>query len=236
MSDKDYLDWYKNDLDLEARIEQKLKALEKKLITAQEKIIDFEKGEKLLVSDIYNSKKEIAELKKGLNLRIDTQHDSDMRSLDIIGINELDIRHIKSVLKEHLEGFHLAKNPIWESADFPNKISFKDYIEDQVKKLSAKEQASGGETEMSDKREPNIVDYMQQIDGLEIDIEWLKKDIEKLEEEKEFYRIEANKDHGELIMEFIEKINIYISGLPEHFILLIKRMKADIKEYEARSK
>ena len=30
MSDKDYLDWYKNDLDLEARIEQRLKALEKK--------------------------------------------------------------------------------------------------------------------------------------------------------------------------------------------------------------
>ena len=30
MIDKDYLDWYKNDLDLEARIEQRLKALEKK--------------------------------------------------------------------------------------------------------------------------------------------------------------------------------------------------------------
>ena len=68
MSDKDYLDWYKNDLDLEARIEQKLKALEKKLITAQEKIIDFEKGEKLLVSDIYNSKKEIAELKDAVGI------------------------------------------------------------------------------------------------------------------------------------------------------------------------
>jgi len=65
MSDKDYLDWYKNDLDLEAKINKRIEALEKRLET-----------------------------------RIDTQHDSDMRSLDIIGINELDIRHIKSVLKE----------------------------------------------------------------------------------------------------------------------------------------
>jgi len=31
MSDKDYLDWYKNDLDLEAKINKRIEALEKKL-------------------------------------------------------------------------------------------------------------------------------------------------------------------------------------------------------------
>ena len=61
-------------------------------------IDEVNKGHHEIIHEILLPK--IKALEKRLETRIDTQHDSDMRSLDIIGINELDIRHIKSVLKE----------------------------------------------------------------------------------------------------------------------------------------
>ena len=39
----------------------------------------------------------------------------------------------------------------------------------------------------------NIIDYIQKIMSLESEIEYLKEDIRILEEEKEYYRKEANK-------------------------------------------
>ena len=80
-----------------------------------------------------NMEKEIAELKKGLNLRIDTQHDSDMRSLDIIGINELDIRHIKSVLTEWID---------WTLESFNAGVNdeYLEKLKQIKKKLSAKDE------------------------------------------------------------------------------------------------
>ena len=85
-----------------------------------------------------NMEKEIAELKKGLNLRIDTQHDSDMRSLDIIGINELDIRHIKSVLKKFLEYFK-EEYMMGNAEALDEFFEEKSYIDGLIKELSAKE-------------------------------------------------------------------------------------------------
>ena len=94
MSDEIILDEIKAQIRaLDARTDQewgKIEILEKEL----NDLTDQDHG------TIQFFKKRIEALEKRLETRIDTQHDSDMRSLDIIGINELDIRHIKSVLKK----------------------------------------------------------------------------------------------------------------------------------------
>ena len=119
MSEKLWSDWTD---DIKENTKQ-IEALEKE-IAELEKRVD---GEVTEMKDNY------AELKKGLNLRIDTQHDSDMRSLDIIGINELDIRHIKSVLTEWID---------WTLESFNAGVNdeYLEKLKQIKKKLSAKDE------------------------------------------------------------------------------------------------
>ena len=70
MSDKDYLDWYKNDLDLEAKINKRIEALEKRINDVYSLHLNSE-GMPIPEIDRHNHdiRDEIAELKVDNTLR-----------------------------------------------------------------------------------------------------------------------------------------------------------------------
>jgi len=112
MSDKDYLDWYKNDLDLEAKINKRIEALEKKLFENS--------GDPEIIK---NHAEQIAELKKtierygemlisdedrydALELVLKEWIDWTLESFEI-GVNDEYLEKLKNI-KEKLSG---GENP-----------------------------------------------------------------------------------------------------------------------------
>jgi len=97
-----------------------------------------------------------------------------------------------------------------------------------------------GWNKLKEKTEPekNIIGYIQEVEGLKTDIEWLKDDIRKLEKEKEYYRIEGNKDHGELREDFLKGLKgLIVEDDMEYFPKFQKdKYNQLIKEYEGMLK
>ena len=70
---------------------------------------------------------------------------------------------------------------------------------------------------MKTEPEKDIIGYIQEVEGLKSDIEYLNEDIRQLEQDKEYYRVEANKDHKELIEEFQTDLDSLNPNIPYQY-------------------